>query len=265
MIATVVLAAGTASRFGSPKLLAEWWGRPLVEWALTAAPANGPRIAVVRPETAKLKALFAAHGFAMVRNPRPSDGLASSLRVALATLPAEVDAALVLLGDAPAVPAAVVTRVAQAYRRYDVPVAAEVGDHRSHPVILPRDVWDLVPAKGERAGDAIEIRGIDCDDLVVGAVDVDTPQDLFDLAARRAHAPLVKRLRNVGSLEARLGLPEAFVLQSTDGLRLKTVKLGDEHDHVLVPVKTLARHAHAYGRAIRVIARVGDDYAALVG
>ena len=46
MIATVVLAAGRSERFGSPKLLAEWWGRPLVERALEIAPP-GLKVAVV--------------------------------------------------------------------------------------------------------------------------------------------------------------------------------------------------------------------------
>ena len=59
-IGTIVLAAGGATRFGSPKLLAQWWGRPLVEWALRTAPDDGPRIAVVGKETATLRPLFAA-------------------------------------------------------------------------------------------------------------------------------------------------------------------------------------------------------------
>ena len=75
---TIVLAAGGATRFGSPKLLAEWWGRPLVEWALRTAPDDGPRIAVVGKETATLRPLFAHYGFAMVRNPRPTRGYARS-------------------------------------------------------------------------------------------------------------------------------------------------------------------------------------------
>ena len=62
MIATVVLAAGRSERFGSPKLLAEWWGRPLVERALEIAPP-GLKVAVISTPTAKLLPLFQAHGF----------------------------------------------------------------------------------------------------------------------------------------------------------------------------------------------------------
>ena len=102
MIATVVLAAGRSERFGSPKLLAEWWGRPLVERALEIAPP-GLKVAVISTPTAKLLPLFQAHGFQCIRNPKPAQGQSSSLRLALDVMPAEVEAVLVLLGDAPAV------------------------------------------------------------------------------------------------------------------------------------------------------------------
>ena len=71
MIATVVLAAGRSERFGSPKLLAEWWGRPLVERALEIAPP-GLKVAVISTPTAKLLPLFQAHGFQCIRNPKPA-------------------------------------------------------------------------------------------------------------------------------------------------------------------------------------------------
>ena len=204
MIATIVLAAGAASRFGSPKLFAEWWGRPLVEHALDVAPDDGPRVAVVGRETVRLRPLFAAHGFATVVNPRPSRGLASSLRTGLEVLPAEVEAALVLLGDAPVVPPAAIDRVLTAYRRENRAVGASYEGQRGHPVLLPRDTWERLPKTGERAGATIDFVPVECGDLAEGAADVDTPDDLFEIAARAARAPLVARLRNIGSLEARL-------------------------------------------------------------
>ena len=186
LIATIVLAAGAASRFGSPKLFAEWWGRPLVEHALDVAPDDGPRVAVVGRETVRLRPLFAAHGFATVVNPRPSRGLASSLRTGLEVMPAEVEAALVLLGDAPVVPPAAIDRVLTAYRRENRAVGASYEGQRGHPVLLPRDTWERLPKTGERAGATIDFVPVECGDLAEGAADVDTPDDLFEIAARRA-------------------------------------------------------------------------------
>ncbi len=260
MIATVVLAAGGATRFGSPKLLAEWWDRPLIEWSLRSAPADGPRLAVVGTETIALRPLFASYGFAVIRNPRPSDGLASSLTTGLAHLPAGVEAALVLLGDAPDIPAAVVERVQLAYRRENRAVAATYEGERGHPVILPRGDWAAVPATGERAGAAIEAVAVECGDLAAGSMDVDTPDDLFQLAARRAGVELIDGVATLKDLDARLADTPRFVLRSVDGER--TRRAGGRS---LVPVMALRDRALARGRMIAVIARVGDDYAALIG
>jgi nicotine blue oxidoreductase len=265
MIATIVLAAGAASRFGSPKLFAEWWGRPLVEHALDVAPDDGPRVAVVGRETVRLRPLFAAHGFATVVNPRPSRGLASSLRTGLEVMPAEVEAALVLLGDAPVVPPAAIDRVLTAYRRENRAVGASYEGQRGHPVLLPRDTWERLPKTGERAGATIDFVPVECGDLAEGAADVDTPDDLFEIAARAARAPLVARLRNLGSLEARLELPDPFVLRSIDGDGVRTRDVGEFQDEVLVDVATLREQATAHGRGLEVIARAGEEYAALIG
>jgi len=257
---TIVLAAGGATRFGSPKLLAEWWGRPLVEWALRTAPDDGPRIAVVGKETATLRPLFAHYGFAMVRNPRPSAGLASSLAVGLQRMPDEVGAALVLLGDAPDIPASVIERVRTAYRRENRAVAAAYDDVRGHPVVLPRSDWAAIPQTGERAGATIDAALVECGDLAAGSADVDTPDDLFAVAARRTNTELLDGVATLKDLDTRLADPAPFVLRSEDGDRTRRVG-----GRTLVPVVVLRERALKRGRMISVISRVGPSYAAIVG
>ncbi len=264
-IATVVLAAGNATRFGTPKLLAEWRGRPLLEQALAAAPAGGVRLVVLGPKTRKLRELCVAHGFAVVVNPRPSRGLASSLALALDHLPPPVEAALVLLGDEPLISRLVVRRMLEAWRRECRAVAASYDERRGHPVILPRSDWADVPRSGERAGAVLEPVLVECGDLGDVDTDVDTIDDLLDLAARAAAAPLVRTLRTLDSLDARLALGDPFALRSVDGKGVRTRALGDEHDEVLVDLATLAEHATAHGRGVEVLARAGDDYVARIG
>lgn len=265
MIGVVVLAAGEARRFGSPKLVAEWWGRPLIERALLLAPADCPKVVVIRHELEPLRALFAEHDFSIVRNPAPEKGLASSLKIGLDVLPAAVTAAMILPGDAPGIPEGAVTRLRTAYRKEGRAVCAVYDGERGHPVVLPRGDWSKLASSGDQAGAQLEMVEVDCSDLASASVDVDTQDELFALAARCAHAPLVQRLRNLESLDARLGLPDPFVLSSVDGPDVRTVQLGDEEDHVLVPVSVLESRALEFGRRILVIARVGDAYAALVG
>ncbi len=257
MIATVVLAAGRSERFGSPKLLAEWWGRPLVERALEVAPREGPRVAVVGTHTAKLLPLFQAHGFQCVRNPKPAQGQSSSLRLALDVMPAGVDAVLVLLGDAPAVPTAVVERVVTAYRRLDRAVTAAYDDRTAPPVVIPRADWDRIAPTGDRPGEALEPVPIDMTDLLAGGEDVDTPEDLFRLSAERAGAVLVEPA-DQAELDARLDDPAPFAV------RLRRRRSASS-DRLAVTPQALEKLAIEHFRGMVVIARVGDEYVALVG
>lgn len=256
MIATVVLAAGRSERFGSPKLLAEWWGRPLVERALEVAPP-GLRVAVVGTHTAKLLPVFQAHGFQCIRNPKPQLGQSSSLRLALDVMPAEVEAVLVLLGDAPAVPPAVVDRVLTAYRRLDCAVTSAYDERTAPPVVIPRADWDRIAPTGDRPGEALTPVPIDMTDLALGGEDIDEPDDLFRLAAHRAGVVL-EEPADQPALDARLDDPAPFAVR----LRRRNTA---GSDRLAVTPNALEKLAIEHFRGMEVIARVGDDYVALLG
>lgn len=256
MIATVVLAAGRSERFGSPKLLAEWWGRPLVERALEIAPP-GLRVAVISTPTAKLMPLFQAHGFQCIRNPRPAQGQSSSLRLALDAMPAEVEAVLVLLGDAPAVPPLVVDRIITAYRRVNRAVTAKYDDRTAPPVVIPRADWDRIAAKGDNPGAVLDPLPIDMSDLLSGGEDVDTPDDLFRLAAHRAGVELLEPLETA-ELDARLDNPLPFAV------RLRRRASATAERPTVTPAG-LEKLAIEHFRGTEVIARVGDEYVGLLG
>jgi CTP:molybdopterin cytidylyltransferase MocA len=238
MIATVVLAAGRSERFGSPKLLAEWWGRPLVERALEIAPP-GLKVAVVGTHTAKLLPVFQAHGFQCIRNPKPAQGQSSSLRLALDVMPAEVDAVLVLLGDAPAVPPTVIERMLTAYRRLNCAVTSSYDDRTAPPVVIPRADWDKIAATGDNPGEALD------------------PEDLFRLAARRAGVELIEPM-DTALLDARLDDPEPFAV------RLRRRASATAERPSVTPL-ALEKLAIEHFRGTEVIARVGDEYVALLG
>ncbi len=256
MIATVVLAAGTSTRFGSPKLLAEWFGAPLVERAFSIAPQGGPRVAIVGHEEEALRPLAVAHGLAVVVNDHPEAGLATSLRTAFRVLPDEVSAALVLLGDAPVVSELAVRRVLEAFRRLEAPVVASYDAGRGHPAVLPRATWAAVPASGDQAGAVLDATPVECGDLGPGGSDVDTPDDLFALAARVLRAPLVHQAGPEG-LETVLGSDGRLVIAGCEpvGRRRKG----------MLKLEDLRAAALAHGRNVEVVARAGDRYACLVG
>ncbi len=170
-IAAIVLAAGEASRFGSPKqnLLL-----PRVLERLRDTSVDD--IVVVEGahalESASYKLLQGAIRVASC--PEWARGPGASLRCGLDTLGSDVDAAVVVLADGPSLSPQAVERVLDEWRASGGIVAASYDEERGHPLVLGRSEWVDIPDEGlrERA-----VRLVPCDDLGAPG-DVDVPEDL---------------------------------------------------------------------------------------
>jgi molybdenum cofactor cytidylyltransferase len=190
-VVAVVLAAGASTRFGSPKLLAPLDGRPLLQHALDAvADAGLPDAVVVLGRGAEdVEAAIAWRSERRVVNPRPEDGLSSSLRVGLATAMADAaaDAVIVVLGDQPAIRSDVVRAVIDAAETSPLPIVRPrySGDDAPNPVVLRRAAWPLAEGiEGDRGLGAVLAARPDLvqEVRVDGAnPDVDTVADLARL------------------------------------------------------------------------------------
>ncbi len=149
MLAAVVLAAGGGTRFegDTPKLLAEWRGRPLASWAIRAAvdAAIGPVWVVTG--AVDLSAAIPP-GVSTLCNPRWAEGQATSLATALREAYGQGLQSLVVgLADQPLVTADAWMAVAASTG----PIAvATYGGTRANPVMLAREVWDLLPITGDQ-------------------------------------------------------------------------------------------------------------------
>jgi molybdenum cofactor cytidylyltransferase len=208
-IAAILLAAGTSSRFreaggGATKLVAPVAGKPLVRHAAEAALASNarPLIVVTGHERTAVEAALEGMYAQFEHNPAYAEGLASSLKAGIAAVPLSAAGALVLLGDMPAVTAALLDRLIEAFReRPDALAVAPVRvGRRGNPALLSRALFPAIAAlagdEGARQllndappGAVIEVV---TDDL--GAIlDVDTPQSLAD-----ARSALEKPLRPPG-------------------------------------------------------------------
>lgn len=145
IIGAVVLAAGGSTRMGVPKQLLPW-GRSTVIGHLVQTlelAGVGDIVVVTGRYHAPVEVALAGLRARVVRNRRFRDGqMLTSLQVGLASLAAEVDVAVVALGDQPMVPARVVARVAAAARRPGVSTASpRFQGRRGHPFALPRRSW----------------------------------------------------------------------------------------------------------------------------
>ncbi len=188
-IAGLVLAAGSATRFGSPKVLARLEGRPLLEHVLLTARSAGlgPIVVVVGEAAEATEAAVPWAGEVRVRNPDPGRGLASSLRLgleAVAALEPPVEALILMLGDQPLtrrnVVAALLALPEDPARPIVMPRYA--GGGGPHPVLIRRAAFGLVgEASGDRGLAPLLARRPDLvGELPVDGVnpDVDTPADL---------------------------------------------------------------------------------------
>jgi CTP:molybdopterin cytidylyltransferase MocA len=164
LIAAVVLAAGAATRYGSPKQLVFL---PAVLERL--AQTSVGEVVVVEGAYPLDELALDVH---VVRCPEWEQGPGASLRCGLAAFGDDVEAALVVLADGPALDPRAVERLLE--HRTDAPVvAASYDGTRDHPAVLSRAVWDRIPDEGARALDAALVA---CDDLEPPG-DFDYPPD----------------------------------------------------------------------------------------
>jgi molybdenum cofactor cytidylyltransferase len=193
-IAAVVLAAGRSSRMGGPnKLLAEIGGRPLVRIVTEAVLASRacPVVVVTGHERERVEAALAGLAIAFVHNPNYADGLGTSLKAGISALPAEVDGAVVCLGDMPQVDAQLIDRLIGAIEpdKGALVTVPTIDGKRGNPVVWSRRFFpDLMAVEGDvgarhligRYGEAVAevpVTG------TAALTDIDTPQALEALKA----------------------------------------------------------------------------------
>lgn len=187
--AAVVLAAGLSSRMGRTKALLPYQGKTFlrtIRERIRAAGVEdcwvvlGPDSERARGEVADGRVLF---------NPAPERGPLSSLRLALAVLPAGTRWVMMALVDHPAVKEETLRAlIAAADAAPDDAVVLPVcGGRRGHPVVFGRALFAELLAVPENEGaravvrrDPARVREVACDDPGI-LKDVDTPADLQGL------------------------------------------------------------------------------------
>lgn len=183
--AAVVLAAGSARRFGSDKLSAPFHGEPLVVHAIRAARAAPvARVVVVAHPQLDVGTWPGEPAVAVVRI--ASTALSDSLRAGLANA-APVDGLFVFLGDMPLVPHGAAARLAARLGDAYAAMPRQAGKP-GHPVLLSRRAFaDIARLEGDAgAGKLLRARDDvvfdDCPDSLIHA-DVDRPEDLLRMAS----------------------------------------------------------------------------------
>lgn len=179
MTAALILAAGAGRRMGGPKALLAFEGETLLRRAARAALGAGcdPVVAVTGDWDSGLDGLAVC----AVVNPVATEGMASSIRAGIATLPPGARSVLILTVDQPAVDEPLLRRLlALAAAEPSRPAACAYAGTLGIPAVFPHRLFtDLLALRGDRGAKNILVReGATALPFPAGAEDLDTPEDL---------------------------------------------------------------------------------------
>ena len=183
-----MLAAGSASRFGSTKQLAEVDGAALVQRAVDAASGSGAAATVVvtgHDWRAVMRRLKPFAGF-IVHNENFADGMGSSLSLAVRATRHVADAVIVTLADQPLVTASHLDALIDAWSGAgDMIVATAYDDTHGPPVLFAGACFDDLAALQGDAGARrlLRDRRFKRNEVFFAdaAIDIDEPGDLNQL------------------------------------------------------------------------------------
>ncbi|NJD31515.1 MAG: nucleotidyltransferase family protein [Gammaproteobacteria bacterium] len=190
-----ILAAGASTRFGSPKQLVRLAGAPVLHQAIAnAALVAGHSVTVVLGAHAReIGPALRQSAVSVVINRDWQEGLASSIRAAVHSVPAGSEGLMLVLADQVGITAEDLKRLFAAWRRHPVLIAAALhGGSPGLPAIFPRWAFpDLLALRGDRDPRLVIRRNID---QVVripmpnAAIDLNTPEDLLEIETASSRA-----------------------------------------------------------------------------
>lgn len=197
-IAAVILAAGGSTRFGAPKQLLPWQGRPLIAHVADMAWLAGlsPIVVVVGAEAERVTSALAGRDALVLRNYRWREGMSASLSLGVAALPPAVEAAVFLPVDQPLVDARFLRSLVTHWQHYNAGIVVPVGreGQRGTPVLFARRFFaELAQLSGDIGGRTLFAQYPDERAAMPVAdpdilTDVDTPAAYEALLARQAPA-----------------------------------------------------------------------------
>ncbi|MDQ7782152.1 MAG: nucleotidyltransferase family protein [Desulfomonilaceae bacterium] len=191
MIHGIILAAGLSTRMGVPKLLMPLDGSPILSHVLQAAlDSSLDRVILVAGpglmSSSYLRGLPRVSArLRVVTNPRPQEGMSSSLRVGMAAMDPNSQGVMVILADQPRLTHTLIDELKAVFLRDPSKIVAPaIHGRRTTPVIFPASLFDeLTAQRGDVGGRDVVTQNLHkVVEIEMGSyyddADIDTPEDL---------------------------------------------------------------------------------------
>jgi molybdenum cofactor cytidylyltransferase len=191
-VAGIILAAGSAQRYGRPKQLLEWHGKPLVWHATRKALVAGlqPVIVVSGAYSDLVERVLADLEAVIVYNPEWRQGQSTSVRKGVRAIPPQIGGAVIFLADQPQTPVQLVDLLLKAHAENLTPIVVPtVEGRRGNPVLFDKDLFpELMTLTGDAGGRQLfwqhDIFEVEWDDPSI-FLDIDTPDDYRRLIEKK--------------------------------------------------------------------------------
>lgn len=190
-VAGIILAAGGSYRFGRPKQLVDWGGKPLVEHVVSIALRAGlsPIVVVTGANGKEIQAVLQHLPVTIVPNTEWKSGQSTSVKAGVMALPPETGGVVFLLVDQPFIHHTLVSALVEKHTQTLSPIVApQIDGQRGNPILFDRVAFpDLLTLIGDTGGRVLFSRYSPSWILWHDAksqFDIDTPEDyhsLFDL------------------------------------------------------------------------------------
>ena len=179
----VVMAAGSAKRFGANKLTAQLRGRQLILRSLESVPPEAFEQVVVVTQYPEIMRIVKEFHFASILNDQPEEGLSRTIHLGLTAL-RDCDGVLFQVSDQPLLRRESVLALTEQWRSQPEGIAAlGHGGVRGNPCVFPSALFpELMALTGDRGGSTVIHRHEDLLTLMEVPAeelyDVDTAQAL---------------------------------------------------------------------------------------
>ena len=187
MIGAVVLAAGLSQRMGRPKMILPWGDTTVITRVVSVLLTAKVDDVVVVTGGARDEVEVALQGLPVqtLFNPDYANGeMVFSLKVGLASIPDDIEATLIALGDQPQIEESVVQQVIAGYKQTKSSVVVPSYQmRRGHPWLVDKSHWDEIRSMHSpqslrdflnRHANEIHYVNVDNDSILQ---DLDTPED----------------------------------------------------------------------------------------